>query len=194
MTQLHPVDILEEEHEVILALLRALENKVEALRSGAEMNRQFWMDATAFLSEFADACHHAKEEDILFVKLAELGMPEHGGPIGVMKQEHELARTLTARIRDAAIAGDARGIVEQATGYIQLLRDHIEKENCVLFEMARNLIPAQDAAQLLQRFEDVDTQRSGADVYHAHVRKAIQLCREAFVQPPSEPRYPSAAS
>jgi len=194
VTELHPVDILEEEHEVILALLRALENKVDALRSGAELDRRFWMDATAFLSEFADACHHAKEEDLLFVKLVELGLPEHGGPIGVMKQEHHLARTLTARIRDAAMASDPHAIVEHASSYIQLLRDHIDKENHVLFEMARELIREQDSAQLLQEFEDVDTRKSGSDVYHKHVRTAIQLCREAFVTPPSEPHYPPAAS
>jgi len=38
---------------------------------------------------YVDRCHNHKEELHLFPKLEAKGMPRHGGPLGVMLQEHE---------------------------------------------------------------------------------------------------------
>lgn len=41
-----------------------------------------------FLKEFADRCHHGREEGILFPALVNAGIPEQSGPIGVMLAEY----------------------------------------------------------------------------------------------------------
>ena len=49
-------------------------------------------DAMDFIKTFADSCHHAKEEDLLFPAMGEAGFPSRGGPVGVMLMEHEQGR------------------------------------------------------------------------------------------------------
>jgi len=48
-------------------------------------------DFIGFLKEFADKCHHGKEEGLLFPALIQAGLPEKGGPIGVMLADHARA-------------------------------------------------------------------------------------------------------
>ena len=45
-----------------------------------------------FLKEFADKCHHGKEEGLLFPAMVAAGIPDKGGPIGVMLAEHTQGR------------------------------------------------------------------------------------------------------
>ena len=58
-----------------------------------------------FFRLFADACHHGKEEDLLFTELEAQGMPRDAGPIAVMLDEHAqgraLVRTMAAALEQA---------------------------------------------------------------------------------------------
>ncbi|MBW2188922.1 MAG: hemerythrin domain-containing protein, partial [Deltaproteobacteria bacterium] len=50
----------------------------------------------SFIRDFADAYHHSKEEDMLFVAMVEQGFPREAGPIAMMLHEHELGRSLVS--------------------------------------------------------------------------------------------------
>jgi len=50
-----------------------------------------------------------------------------------------------------------------ARAYAALLRQHIEKEDPVLFETARSLLTPAQAAELLLRFERFDTAGVGGE-------------------------------
>ena len=96
------------------------------------------------MKNFADGCHHKKEEGVLFVALVENGMSKEAGPVAVMLAEHEEGRRLTCAMREGAErvqAGDQTAIsqvVQNALGYATLLRQHIQKEDRILFPMARS--------------------------------------------------------
>ncbi|PKL75707.1 MAG: hypothetical protein CVV27_13980 [Candidatus Melainabacteria bacterium HGW-Melainabacteria-1] len=57
---------LKHEHEAILFSLGILEKLAGAARSGEESDTKDSRDLLGFLKEFADTCHHGKEEGILF--------------------------------------------------------------------------------------------------------------------------------
>jgi len=152
----HPVDNLEEEHRVIQSVLQAMERESESLQAGETLRTRFWLDVSEFLEKFADGCHHAKEEDLLFPALAECGIPEQGGPIGVMKEEHVQGRMLRQRIHAAAMTGDGSALVEASRGFVHLLREHIQKEETVLFHMARHVLSAEKTAELEEAFAGQD--------------------------------------
>lgn len=160
----HPVDILDEEHRVIRSVLDAMEREARSVHAGGPLRTEFWLSVSDFLENFADGCHHAKEEDLLFPALARRGIAEDGGPIGVMRQEHVQGRALRRQIHDAATAGEPRLLVEASRNFIYLLREHIQKEDTVLFQLARHALGAEETAALEKAFAAVDPQTKYLDL------------------------------
>lgn len=71
-----------------------------------------------FLREFADRCHHDREEGILFPALVNAGIPEQDGPIGVMLAEYVEGRAFIRAMETAVSrAVDTRAFSEAATRY-----------------------------------------------------------------------------
>ena len=132
---------LREEHQHILEVASALATIVQAAEQG-RWDLDAFADCVTFIRLFADACHHGKEEDLLFPELEAAGMPRDHGPIAVMLQEHQQGRAY-ARAMAGALEGarggdaDAQATLRNAaTGYVNLIRNHIMKEDHVLFQMA----------------------------------------------------------
>ena len=55
----------------VLQALDALEKKAAAVQTGAAPDRAYFEKAVEFLRTFADKCHHGKEEDLLFKRMAD---------------------------------------------------------------------------------------------------------------------------
>lgn len=72
--------ILNEEHQNILKVIEALSNECDSLEAGKEINSSFFKRAIKFIRNYADKVHHAKEEDILFIKLCDDGVEMHCNP------------------------------------------------------------------------------------------------------------------
>ena len=159
------IDELKHEHEAILFSLGILEKMAEAAGSGDSRLGSAWnaedaRELLGFLKEFADGCHHGKEEGILFPAMEKAGILNEGGPIGVMFHEHELGRD---RIRGMKAALEGAGghdgvareaFAREADGYIELLRQHIEKENTILFPLGEKALTPQTLEGLYELFED----------------------------------------
>lgn len=156
------VNRLVSEHEVIERALAVLEQVVMRIESGQQTPEGFPKWAPEFFAEFADRCHHAKEEDLLFPLLKERGIPEKGGPIGVMLHEHDVGRDCVRRMREASEGDvfDAAAFTAAAKEFVPLLRQHIFKENNVLFQMAANVLSDADDDAMHERFAEVEQQRS----------------------------------
>ena len=138
----HPTRVLRDEHQLILAVVGALEGHLEA----AVLDHPAIERCVRFFRLFADACHHGKEEDLLFPALQECGLPGDSGPIAVMLHEHRLGReqvAAMARALPGSQAGDAADrarLVHAGRAYVDLIRNHIGKEDEVLFNMADQMV------------------------------------------------------
>ena len=108
-----PSTVLKQEHTVILRVIRVLRTLVARSGSGDGFELDSLKQCVGFFRYFADACHHAKEEDLLFPVLESRGVPKEGGPIGVMLYEHSVARKLTAQM------GECIGAFEQGDAELQ---------------------------------------------------------------------------
>ena len=134
--------VLRDEHQRILGVADALETMLNETAGGGASDPDALSDCVTFFRLFADACHHAKEEDLLFPELESAGLPHDDGPIAVMLDEHRRGRLFVKAMADAhpgVRAGDAgaRATFERnARAYIDLIRNHITKEDNVLFMMA----------------------------------------------------------
>ena len=159
---MHPADVLSQEHRIIERRLDELEQQLYSIRAGERFPRAFFEEALDFFRHFADGCHHAKEENLLFPRMKERGVPVHGGPIGVMLAEHDQGRGYLRAVRenlDDAEEGlpDAlHAVLENAGNYIVMLRQHIQKEDNILFRMAHMVLEPDDVAELTREFDAVE--------------------------------------
>ena len=138
---------LVEEHRLILRVIALLEQNAPRTAQGAYCNWQFYLDGVDFIRNYADRFHHAKEEDVLFEALVTSGMPREHSPIAAMLMEHDQGRAyvkaMEAAIREALSgkAGYEQIIAENALAYAELLREHIAKEDSILYPLAERVIP-----------------------------------------------------
>lgn len=144
-----PTDILREEHRAILRVLDGLDRLAADAASAGRVDAAGAARAIEFLRTFADAGHHLKEEKSLFPRLVERGAAP---PVFVMLREHEDGRAMVRALDDASQAGDALAFRRAAADFSQLLRQHIAKEDHVLFPMAESLLSDQDFARISEEF------------------------------------------
>jgi hemerythrin-like domain-containing protein len=162
------IEQLKKEHEAIKTMLQILEKVCESLQAGNKVDPQHLKQMLEFFQVFADKCHHGKEEELLFPVLEEAGILKEGGPIGVMLNEHTLMRGYVKDLADAVDRyqlGEEKAaslIVRPALDYVATLRQHIDKENNILFKMAEMQLSEDQQKELLEQFESVEIEKIGA--------------------------------
>ena len=156
---------LRNEHDAILHVFTILDKMLTASDSNKERDLKFAKELVNFLSIFADQCHHGKEEGVLFKEMETLGVPNQGGPIGVMLHEHVLGRELITSMREALQNNDLEKFKVIAVDYRDLLQQHIQKENTVLFPLADRLIGDEKQMELFKLFEAYEENVIGHGVH-----------------------------
>ena len=181
-----PTDILKQEHQLILVMLKIIEAVCKKLDKNETVSPDDLTAIIDFIRNFADACHHAKEEKLLFVALEKAGMPRDDGPIAVMLREHEQGRNFTKAMYKAresmtgSAAAAAREFSENARGYIQLLWNHIDKEDHVLFMMADQRLNQEVQRELMEGFDRVEREETGTGV-HEKYHDLVHRMRETYL-------------
>ena len=110
---------------------------------------------------------------MLFPAMEQHGVPAEDGPIQIMLDEHEEGRAYIRRLRDAARRlesgneGAIHDLVLAARGYAALLREHIAKEDDMLFPMAAEVIPETSFEEITRGFHRVEHEDAGP---HAHAQ------------------------
>lgn len=165
-----PVQDMVNEHTRIKRVLAVLPALADRLGRGLDASARAAVTATIdFVRQYADRYHHAKEEDVLFKFFdAQLDV------LSVMYKEHEIGR---GHVRAAAAAleqGDVAGIVEHLQAYGALLREHIRKEDEILYPwMSRELTDSQ-VGHLFAACRKVDEEFDGKDRYYLSVVEELE--------------------
>lgn len=173
-------DILMQEHRVIEKVLTSLETAVNRLSTGQTIPMDFFLMVADFIKNFADGCHHRKEEGILFVALAANGMSQETAPVSIMLEDHEEGRRLTRAMLtgvEQVQAGDTTAlsqVTQNALDYIALLREHIQKEDSVLFPLADDIIPVGQHQQLMADFNRIENED---EIHVKYIRIADELAK-----------------
>lgn len=143
----HMLDTLIAEHEKIKDFLTELDKlNVEIQKLDSYKGNEAYFEGLLKLAEnILDAeNHHRREEDVLFPELEKRNIT---GPTRIMRMEHEDLRAKKRILRDAAKNVDvmdfaeAKNIIDETSKYIVFhLRDHIYKENYILYPTAMDAI------------------------------------------------------
>jgi hemerythrin-like domain-containing protein len=151
---------LENDHEFILRLIDVM----EIMTTAGEPDVAQLEEVVDLIRNFADGLHHTKEESLLFPLMAQRGFSMTQGPVAVMLQDHTAGRNFVKGIAENIALlkkGDLSAlhlINYNILGYSELLRNHISKENNVLFRMADNAFTASDQQSLIGQFEQLEDQ------------------------------------
>jgi len=148
---------LENDHFHILRLTDVMEKITKAKAPDiADLETVVYL-----IRNYADGFHHAKEERILFPFLSEKGFSQQQGPVAVMLADHIRGRHYTKGMADSIALckqGDASALGQvflNMTGYVSLLRNHIAKENNILFRMADQVLTIENHSGLLKEYSHV---------------------------------------
>ena len=158
---------LRNEHEAILHVFKILDAMRASDAQTGKEQLQFGGELVNFLKIFADKCHHGKEENYLFTALEEAGVPNANGPIGQMLREHVLGRQYITEMQAALEGQDLATFKQAAFDYQQLLRQHIAKENDVLFVLADRVLDLQKQNELFEKFEAWEEEVVGHGVHES---------------------------
>jgi hemerythrin-like domain-containing protein len=126
------------EHGVFHFLLAHIEQSLPALDSTSALQHRIAAFASALES------HAAIEDDLLFNAL-EPHLGAQTGPLAVMRMEHDQIRDLLGRIESASGLEQGRALAAQM---IQVTRGHFQKEEQVLFRIARQFLGDDELAAL----------------------------------------------
>lgn len=170
------------EHKAIQHALNILEKMSERIENNFDVDYSDINSFMEFLKEFADKCHHGKEEGFLFPALEKTGVRNHGGPIGAMLSEHTLGRDLIKQMQDNLLKDevDSQGFVDAAKSYVRLLRAHIQKENTILFPLIEVKMSTSEQAELLRSFENHEEEVIG-EGRHEELHIMLETFRDKYL-------------
>ena len=80
--------VLRREHDHILSMIACLRAACVVAETSGRFDAETFRAGVDFIRGYADAWHHAKEEEHLFPALFLAGMPRDAGPVAVMLHEH----------------------------------------------------------------------------------------------------------
>jgi len=185
---MQPTDILRNEHRVIEQVLCCLERIANQFDSEGILDKDAARQAIDFFQNFADRCHHGKEEAYLFPFLQHKDFRRLSQPVGRMLMEHDEVRdhirAMVAALDEAE--PDARGAVTRfaahARAYIVLLREHIQKEDHCLFPVAEEILSELDKQVLNRSFHQVEHDDMGTGTHEKYLKLANDLADHLGVE------------
>lgn len=156
-----PLQSLVNEHTNIKRVLAQLPALTIKIQQGLNADtRQTITEVIDFVREYADKFHHAKEEAILF-QYFDTG----SDVLTVMYQEHDIGRQHMRKALTALDQGDTATLIAQLTAYGVLLKEHIRKEDEILYPWMNRELTDSQVGQLFSKFSTVDEQ-FGAKAKH----------------------------
>lgn len=162
-----PTQLLKEEHQAILLKLELMEHFLQYLRAPLEETtperveiEKVFSKNLAFALEKEIGPHFRKEEEALFPILAEYVGKEHG-LIEAMVHEHEKIRAaflhwrkvLPSLCRRTEPIDEAfrRTVIDPGLKIVGLLRQHIGKEDQILFEISESSLTEEEKKEVIDR-------------------------------------------
>lgn len=157
-----PIQRFEEEHRHALGELNKLEAAARGLLTGAPADiveaqpgaarsaYDFLLEAARSAYDFLSTAvreHNENEELALFSVLGD------EAPTEPFVEDHIALRAMERRLLDAIEGRDAGEVAAAGLAIVETLRDHIDREDHVLFPLAREQLGAEGLLEVARRLE-----------------------------------------
>lgn len=174
-----PVGALMHEHRLIERVIEVMRQQAAMIGEVGRTDPAIIDSTTDFLLSYADACHHGKEEQLLFPALKDKPLDEKAAQVmAELIEEHEQVRHLTHGLAETNRAyrnGDERALEDIASALRELTRvypAHVEKENRYFFREAVKYLSAEEREAMAEQFEEFD--RSLVHRKYAQITESLE--------------------
>lgn len=131
-----PIGPLMIEHRLIERMIHIMEEALKRARQENRIDVDLVASSVRFIRDYADRCHHGKEEDILFRELEKKSLQEkHAEIVRQLREEHRWGRETTGKMSDALEAygsGDSNALaslLDHMEALVRFYPRHIETED-----------------------------------------------------------------
>ena len=152
--------IITEEHQNLWRIAVTMEQVADEIEAGGHIEREFFNSLFDYIEQFVDRAHHPKEDDYLF-RLLRLRSDDAVAILDRLQAEHrngpENLKALRAKLADAAAGKLGGGDFAYALRvYTEGLKSHIHSEEKDAIPLAREVLTAEDWAEIDRAFLDND--------------------------------------
>ncbi|HSD99616.1 MAG TPA: hemerythrin domain-containing protein [Burkholderiales bacterium] len=144
------LDIIRDEHRSIAAILHGMEYLVDRVRARkAKINPRVFRAMIYYLDTFSERMHHPKEDRFLFSALRNRG-GEAATAVADLEREHAAGGSALRRLEQCLVRYEEGGdrefqaFADAVAKFIREYRDHMHKEESIVFPMAERMLSAQD--------------------------------------------------
>lgn len=145
-----PIQRFEQEHQHALAELEKLEAAARALAGATGNVAETQLEAARAAHEFLSTAvreHNENEELALFSVLGD------EAPTEPFVEDHVAIRAMERRLQAAIEARDPAETAAAGLAIVDVLRDHIDREDNALFPMARELLGPEGLLEVARRLD-----------------------------------------
>jgi len=172
-------EVLTQEHEQIRRALNVLRLATDQIRQGYSVDVHNVNAILLFLHSYGDRCHQAKEESILFPALNR-AMHDHRRRSAVeiegLIAEHREECNLIEKTQVALFTEDTN-FVEHADRLIDLVSEHITKEERALFPSIEQVLTESQTATLGERMLEAN-----ANFGECHITLLMDMLKQVELE------------
>jgi len=158
-----PIGVLTGEHLLIARMVDLMQRELEKIGRGKKADLIFIDGAIDFAKNYADLCHHGKEESILFENLAmKRLLPEHKKLMDELVLEHIENRKIINNLevtRERYIKGDSAAVGLILTACKRLADfypGHMAKEEKRFFTPSMEYFSKREQEEMVKKFWELD--------------------------------------
>lgn len=171
-----PIAFLMIEHRLIERVITLLKTEVGLIEKDSRIDFNLIEQAVDFFRNYADRCHHGKEEDILFKALAAKELSsEHREIMRQLMEEHVQGRKIIADLSLAAekYSTNKEEMLKNIKHYLKKAVDlyprHIEKEDKHFFIPCLKYFSKEEQIKMKEEFLEFD-----GKLFHENYRKIAE--------------------
>ena len=148
--------LLTEDHRQIARALKVLAHLSARTSRNGVIDANSAKDLLDFLQQFADRHHQGKEEGLFFPALLQDRDQKNYRSLSALIFEHNRERSLCEGLEESIRAQKAQDFVHYADRIVEVLQDHIDREEHQLFRLAEDTLDAKQDERVaadLQNYE-----------------------------------------
>jgi hemerythrin-like domain-containing protein len=179
-----PDDDLMREHGVLKRVLLCYRALTAQAQAGHPLAAAHVLDAALIIHDFIEGFHEGLEEGYVFPRLRAAG--QLTSTVTTLLTQHARGRVITQYLLTATapaktgsggtLSADTSTKVSGAMqAFVRMYEPHEAREDTVIFPAFRQIVPAQEFADLGQHFADLERQQFGRDEFTAMVSRIAAI-------------------
>lgn len=154
------LNIIRDEHRSISAILHGMEYLVDRVRTRkAKIDPRVFSAMIYYLDTFSERMHHPKEDRYLFKAMRSRG-GEAAAVVADLEKEHAAGGEALKRLEQSLVRYEEGGdkefpaFAEAVAKFVHGYRDHMQKEESVVFPLAQRILSTADWQAIDRAFEE----------------------------------------